>query len=95
MTDSNQTPEEIIAQLFQIAMTQQSYELDVFVSVAGHVKSVQVQVIKNCSYAEGEPFNSLLNITILQKSNIFKQELRTALSNVLAIVSENNMKGAA
>ena len=95
MTNTTQTEQEIIAALFKLAMTQPSYELDVFVAVSGHVKSVCVSVVKGCTYEKGEDQNLLLNVTIYQRSKTFKQELRTALSNVLTIISENNIQGAA
>ncbi len=95
MTNTSQTAQEIIAELFLLAMTQQSHELDVFVDVAGHVKTVSIRVVTNCTYKDGEPFNIVLNVTIHQKSDIFTQELRTALSDVLALISQHKMKGAA
>ena len=91
----NSSAQEIIAALFQLAMTQPSRELDVFVHISGHVKAVQVRVVENCHYQKGETQNRTLDVTIYQSSDIFKQELRTALSDVTALIAQHNIQGAA
>lgn len=95
MAKKTQTAQDIIAALFQLAMTQPSHELDVFVSIFGHVKSVQVQVVENCSYKKGESHNRVLDVTLYQSNDTFTQELHTALSDVLALISQHNIKGVA